>query len=326
MKKILFIFTLFCLAPQAWSQQQFTFSNYMLNQYYYNPALAGSEEVHRANIGYRRQWLGFEGAPQSLYANFYGSAKNQRKHGYGLSLVSDRTGLVQNVNIHGNYAYHLNVTDSLRLGFGVRPGFMQYNIKLYDAQLADAGDDVLTGNVLSMNALDLGAGLYLYHRKFFVSVSMRHMIGNALTFTGFNDGLSKHYNLIGGYRFIRKENIKQKKKEILFEPTLLLQYVRPTPAQASFMFKTTYNRKLWAGLIIRTQDALGFVAGVNLFNRWSIGYAFDYSIGQVGGHQFGTHEIMISFVTTKKRPSLDDEDEELNNSIFDENKKEKNKP
>ncbi len=76
MKRIVVILALIFIAPAAWSQQQFVFTNYLLNEYYYNPALAGSEDIHRANIGYRRQWTGFDGAPQTLYANFYGSAKN----------------------------------------------------------------------------------------------------------------------------------------------------------------------------------------------------------------------------------------------------------
>ena len=320
MKKLIVISLIMLFAPMAKSQQQLVFTNYLLNEYYYNPALAGSDNIHRANVGYRNQWTGFSGSPSSLHANFYGSYKNERQHGYGASLVSERSGLVQSINMHLNYAYHLNINDSLRLGFGVRPGFLQYNINLYDAQLADAGDDVLTGNVLSTNALDLGAGLYLYHRKFFVSLSMRHIMGDAIAFTGFNDGLSKHFNLIGGYRFIRKENLKKQQKEIIFEPSILFQYVKPAPPQASIMLKTTYNKKFWGGLIIRTQDALGIVAGMNLFNRWSVGYAYDYSLGNISGYHFGSHELMISFIITKNRPSLDEEDEELNNSIFDENK------
>ena len=40
-------------------QQQFVFTNYLLNQYYYNPALAGSQNFHTASLGYRNQWVGF---------------------------------------------------------------------------------------------------------------------------------------------------------------------------------------------------------------------------------------------------------------------------
>ena len=300
------------------AQQQFVFTNYLLNQYYYNPALAGSENVHRANVGYRNQWTGFDGAPLTLHANFYGSLKNKMKHGYGVSFMSDRSGLVQNINVNLNYAYHLRVTDSIRLGFGVRPGYQQYNIKLYDAQLADSGDDILTGNILSMNAVNLDAGLYLYSNKFYVSLSMRHMLGKIVSFTGYNQNLSKHFTLIGGYNF------RNKKKTLEFQPSLMLQYVSPAPPQLSVMMKATYKKKYFGGLVYRTQDALAIVAGINLFNRWTIGYAYGFSLGGVRSYNYGTHELMISFITTKNKPSLEEEDEELNNGIFEENK-EKNK-
>jgi len=317
MQKLIFILLTFFSVINSNAQQQFVFTNYLLNQNYYNPAFAGSEKVHTASLGYRNQWVGFEGAPVTLQANFYGSYNNMRKHGYGISIMSDRSGLMQNTNFHLNYAYHINLTDSIRMGFGIRPGYIQYNIKLYDAQLADPIDDVLTGNILSTNALDLNAGLYIYSNKFFFSASMRHMMGKAISFTGFNYGLAKHYTMIGGYNF------KIPKKKIVIQPSFLFQYVSPAPIQMSFMLKTTYNNKYWAGLTMRTQDAVGIAAGISLWGRLSIGYAFDYSLGDVRSYNSGTHELMISFITTKTKPTLDEEDEDLNNGIFEENNNKK---
>lgn len=310
------LFIVFCVA-QAKGQQQYVYSNFLLNQYYYNPALAGSQDVHVTSAGYRHQWAGFNEAPVTMHANFYGSYANMRKHGYGMSLMSDRSGLIQNTNFYLNYAYHLNLTDSIRMGFGIRPGYLQYNIKLYDAQLADPVDDVLTGNILATNAIDIGAGIYIYSSKFFVAGSMRHLLGKSVSFTGFNYGLVKHYTVIGGYSFFTK------KRKLEVQPAFMFQYVNPAPAQLSFMIKATYQNKIWGGLIMRTQDAVGVVAGVNLWNRLNIGYAFDYSLGNVKSYNYGTHELMISFVITKNKPTLDQEDEDLNNGIFEENKKDK---
>lgn len=315
MKALYTLSILVLFAVKVNAQQQFVFTNYMLNQYYYNPALAGSQAVHKANLGYRSQWAGFNEAPVTMQASFYGSYANQRKHGYGVSLVSDRSGLIQNTNFYLNYAYHLRLTDSIRIGFGVKPGFLQYNVKLYDAQLADPVDNVLTGNILATNAIDLGTGLYVYSNKFFVSMSMRHLLGKSVSFTGFNYGLAKHYTIIAGYKFW------DKKKKLEFEPSIMYQYVSPVPAQLSIMMRVTYKNKLWGGLTMRTQDAIGVVGGVTLWNRLSIGYAFDYSLGGVRTYNYGTHELMLSFVTTKNKPTLDQEDEELNNGIFEENKK-----
>ena len=52
----------------------------------------------------------------------------------------------------------------------------------------------------------------------------------------------------------------------------------------------------------------------------------------MSNYQSGSHEVMLSFVITKDKPSLAEEDENLNNSILeemqkklDEEKKNKNK-
>ena len=130
MKKLLFIGLLLGAAFDSTAQQQLAFNNFLMNDYYYSPAIAGSRDVHYANRGFRSQWTGFNEAPVSLYANFYGSYKNQMKHGYGVSIVNDRSGLVSNTGFMLNYAYHIRLNDNWKLGLGIKPGFLQYRIRL----------------------------------------------------------------------------------------------------------------------------------------------------------------------------------------------------
>lgn len=310
MKRVVYILTLMLIGSGSWAQQQYVFTNFMLNDYYYNPAIAGSKDVHMANLIYRNQWTGFDEAPVSLMGNFYGSAQNKGVHGYGVSILSDRTGITQNTGFYLNYAYHLKLNETIKLGFGIKPGYMQYRVRLYDARLADQGDEILTGNVLSANAVDLSSGLHLYSEKFFVMASMQHLLGRAIGFTSYNESLAKHFTLIGGYNF------SLDKKKLDFQPSAMLRYVRPIKPQASIMFKATYDKKYWAGLTYRTADAVGLAIGLKVKDRLNIGYAFDYSIGGIQAYQSGSHEIMISFITTTNKPSLDEEDDELNNSIL----------
>lgn len=310
MRRIIVILIFIGAGLSSNAQQQYVFTNFMLNDYYYNPAIAGSRDVSLANLVYRNQWAGFDDAPVSLMGNFYGSVKNEGQHGYGVSLISDKTGLTQNTGFYVNYAYHVKLNETIKLGLGVKPGYMQYRVRLYDAQLADEGDDVLTGNILSANAIDLSSGFHLYSDKFFVMGSMQHLLGKAISFTSYNQSLSKHFTLIGGYNF------SVEKKKLDFQPSLMLKYVKPVPPQASIMFKATYDKKYWAGLTYRTGDAIGLALGMKIKDRLNIGYAFDYSLGGIRAYQSGSHEIMISFITTSNKPTLDEEDEELNNSIL----------
>src|SRR5690606_35628012 len=114
-------------------------------------------------------------------------------------------------------------------------------------------------------------------------------------------------------------------KDFVLTPVVMLNYVSPITPQGSIMLKATYDHKYWAGLSYRTQDALGISLGLVIKNRFHIGYSFDYTLGEIQGYNYGSHEIMLSFQTTSKKPTLDEQDEELNNSIFDENKNKKKK-
>lgn len=332
MKKALIIFLLGLTVQSSFAQQKSVYSNYMLNEYYYNPAIAGSKNYHIANAGVRNQWAGFDGAPTTMHINYYGSYKNQTKHGYGLSLVSDKTGLMQQTGMFLNYAYHINLTDKMKLGLGVKPGYLLYNIKLYDTQLADVGDDLLTGNILSTSAFDLSSGLNLYSDKFFVRLSMHQMFGNAIKFTDFNGGLSKHFTAIAGYNYSVKKTSTNANSDtsavktsfvekLVIQPSVMVNYVNPIPVQVSMMLKTTYNEKIWLGLNYKTKDAFGGAIGMLIDSRFSVGYGYDYSFGQLKGYQGGSHEIMLSFITTSRKPSLEKLDEDLNNSIFNDNKR-----
>lgn len=314
MTKIYITFSLILVGNLVMGQQQASFTNFLINDYYYNPAIAGSKNVHVANMSYRNQWAGFEGAPKTLMGNFYGSYRNKGKAGYGASIISDKTGLTQRTGVYLNYAQHFKLSEKLKLGLGVQPGYIQYRVKLYDAQLADAGDEILTGNVLSANAIDFNAGFNLYSSKFFVMGSFNQILGDQIKFTTYNAGLAMHYSIIGGYNF----NIK---KKFVLQPSFLLKYTNPTPMQWTAMIKGTYNKKFWAGLTYRSDDAASICAGYTFKERLNIGYAFDYSVSGISKYQSGSHEIVLSFVLTKNKPSLDQKDEELNNSIMDEMKK-----
>lgn len=325
MRVIIVILFISTLAFSSRSQQRAVYSNYRMNDYYYNPAIAGSKNVHLANVSYRNQWVGFKGAPSFIMANFYGSAKNEGKVGYGVSVFSEKTGLTQNTAVYLNYAYHFKLSEKMKLGLGIKPGFMQYRIKLYDAILADEGDNVLTGNIYAANALDLNAGFNLYSEKFFMMASIQHVLGKGVRFTSFNPNLSFHYNAIAGYNFLLK------KKNIEIQPSLMAKHTQAVPMQYTTMIKTTFNEKFWFGLLyigdldFKTSqypvNAAGISLGVNIKERFRIGYTFDYTLSKISNYQSGSHEVMLTFVITKNKPTLEEEDDELNNSIMEEMKK-----
>jgi len=202
----------------------------------------------------------------------------------------------------------------MKLGLGIQPGYMQYRVKLYDAVLADQGDDVLTGSVYSANALDASAGFNLYSDKFFIMGSVHHLLGKEIRFTSYNSNLDFHFNGIAGY------NILFKKKNFELQPSVMFKYTQPVPYQITGMLKGTFNNKFWIGVLYKTDDAAGVSVGVNLKDRLTVGYGFDYVLSKLSNYQSGSHEIVLSFNLTKEKPTLEEEDDKLNNSILDEMK------
>ncbi len=49
------------------AQQQPYYTQYILNNFILNPALAGIENYWDFKVSYRNQWVGLQGAPRTLY-------------------------------------------------------------------------------------------------------------------------------------------------------------------------------------------------------------------------------------------------------------------
>src|SRR5690606_29174698 len=101
----------------------------------FNPALAGANDFLDLRMGVRQQWMGFEGAPSTLYLSGYGtlggykqqahqrhslrteqpapansmSRASMIKHGLGANLQMDEQGPFQQMEFNLNYAVHVPV-------------------------------------------------------------------------------------------------------------------------------------------------------------------------------------------------------------------------
>lgn len=316
MNKKNFITSLFVIVVLvSFGQQQSVFTNVLANPLHYSPAYVGSTNYHEVSFYNRTQWAGFKDAPRNFYLNFHGSFKNRAKHGYGVQVLTEQTGLLGKTGIYLNYGYQVKMSPKWKMGLGIRPGFVQYRVRLYDAVIADAGDPIFTGNSYSGNAFDVSAGFRLYSSKFEFSGSIDHLIGKGLNLNSYNQNLQFHYTVMSSYKFQLKKNWEVR-------PAVLFRYTNPVPPQVSILAQLSYQDKYFGGLNFRTNDAIGIFLGFRLKNRLSITYGYDYSYTKIRKYSAGSHEIGISFVITKNRPSLEEEDDKLNNSILEDIQKE----
>ncbi len=311
MKKIKYIFILSFISLGALAQQQGLYSNYMLNNYAYNPAVAGTKAYTQANLNYRNQWTGFDDAPKTGMLSLYGTFKKKTNMAMGGLILSDKTGLLKRTAGYMSYAYHVKLNKKLVLGMGLSVGMIQYRIRLYDAKVADAGDDILTGNVLATNVFDANAGVLLYSGSTYIGLSSYQIAGNKINWTNSQSKLARYYYLSAGHTFTAG-----KKFEI--QPNLLVRATSPTSlSQVEFSLRGIYKKSYWLGASIRVYDSYSVVAGFKVKEKVSVGYAYDMGNSNLKNYHSGSHELMLIYSFIKKKAANADEDEyhDIDNSI-----------
>lgn len=295
-----------CLLNAVSVAQQLPIStNYVLNNYAYNPAVAGSKGHAVANVNYRNQWVGFKDAPKSYLVSLHSAFGKQKKAAVGVMVNSDNTGLLGKTTGYLTFAYHVKLNKTYKLGLGVSVGMIQYRIKLYDAKVADAGDDLLTGNILSNNVFDANGGLYLYSDKLFFGISGYQLLGNKITWKDSKSNLSQHFYATIGYTI-------KASKTISIQPTALVKLNTPTPIQPEFTLRGLYKNLFWIGASYRLNDAASALAGVTIKDKISIGYAYDFPVTKLKSYTSGSHEIVLMYQFKKAKKKLNADEEELN--------------
>ena len=307
MKKVIIIsFLLFC-GSSLFSQQLPHFSQYFLNDFLINPAVAGSRGYFEGVSTHRYQWEGVTDAPRTYTLSVHGPSKN-KKMGFGGYIFTDIVGPTRRTGVNASYAYHLKLNETTKLSLGINAGLLQFMIDGSKITLRDQNDAIITGGVQSTLVPDAGFGLYLYHKKYYFGFSAPQLLNYKVKFfeEGENPGgnLPSHFFVTGGYKF-------QATDDFIIEPIAFVKYVSPAPIQFEGTLKITYKDKVWLAGTYRDKDAITVSAGYLINNSFTIGYAYDITTTNLKNYSDGSHELMMGarFYSKKKKektaPSID---------------------
>ncbi len=314
MKKHLILCCFLLCATVAAAQQKALYSQYMTNYYLLNPAVTGFDKDLAFKAGFRNQWVGFEGAPTTIYLSAETAlfqkkrSRGQRSvkayHGAGGYAYTDITGPTTRTAALLSYAYHVPLTRDLYLSAGIFAGFQQFRFNPNKIQLADnsnAIDPVTSGGMLNAFMPDMSLGTYLHSNEYFVGVSLFQVLGNKF-FSVENSNaashLTRHLFVSGGYHYAVN-------RTITLSPSVLLKYAHPAPIQADLNLKATkyftrrqktkYDDHVWAGLSYRTQDALVGLVGFQFREQYQVSYSYDLTVSPLRNHSSGSHELTVGF-------------------------------
>ena len=315
MKRYILALLLLSLVVAAQGQQTALYSQYMTNYYLINPAASGSDADLSLNVGYRNQWVGFEGAPVTTYLSAHSALspkkrrsfrrkKSQAFHAVGGHVYTDKAGPNSRTGINGSYAYHLPINSQISHSVGVSLGVQQWAFNVNKLHLADDSNDqdpvTLRGSQQSFLP-DINVGYYLHAKEFYAGLSLAQAIGFQIfdyesDVTESGNRLYRHLFLSGGYNYVLN-------KQITIAPSTLVKYTPAAPIQADLNVKAIYNfnnrlrsdfdDEVWLGLSFRTGDALIGLFGLQFMERYQLSYAYDFTISDIRKYSGGSHEIVM---------------------------------
>lgn len=285
MKPLLILLLLFTSVAHA--QQDPLYAQYLLNPLVINPAYAGLNNNLNLMAGYRTQWTGLEGNPQTLQVNGHTSILNN-KAGAGFLLVQDRLGNTTTTEINASFAYKLKLHDAT-FSFGMQAGVQNFKTDYASLTIMHDDDPAFTGEG-GATRFNVGAGAILKSERYLVGLSVPRLLPS--TFSNGNQEFelyNQHLYLFGAYVFYVNERIR-------FKPAALLKAVSGATASVDLAMNLNINSVHTAGVFTRNFNAYGVLLQTTLQGKFRFGYVFEMPTAQSVGSQFTSHELTVGIM------------------------------
>jgi type IX secretion system PorP/SprF family membrane protein len=293
---------------QGKAQQQPLISQYTLNKFVVNPALAGATGYTHVNFTARQMYSGFHNAPRSFIVAAESRLledvhifKRQRVEkdpergsrtkniGIGGYLFNDRNGIIQRTGFQLTYGYHINFSSRYQLSFGLSLSGYQFRIDDQNALVLDPDDPLLLNAKKNFFVPDANTGVYFSGNGIYAGLSITELFGSSLKL-GANKFESyqamRHFYLLGGYKFAAS-------KQVYLEPSFIAR-ANIDRMEIDLSARVFYMKDYWLGLSYRTNKTMVFMAGFSV-QEFYMGYAYDASMGAVQTYGGGSHEIVLGF-------------------------------
>ena len=274
------------------AQQEPQFSQNMFNILPVNPGIAGMNDAICANILYRNQWVGFEGAPETALLNIDAPIKFPLIAGLGVGATfwTDKIGLSKQFGAKLDVNFRFNVGPG-QLGVGLQGGFINQSLDgaLLNPFVSDGTDESIPVSSVSAGAGTFGIGIMYKTDVFYAGVSSTQLTESTLRYEGIEYNLMRHIYVTGGMT-------KRLNSTLEIKPSIWYNYDGTVAHQIDLNVLLMYNNQFWGGVSYRMIDVDALVPMIGFqWNNLKIGYSYDIMLQKLRGFSTGTHEIMLGY-------------------------------
>lgn len=293
LKRLYIIIALTALfSAGAKAQYDASFSHYWDLEPYFNPAAVGKQSVINIAGAYALDMAGFENNPRTMYLGadmpflLLGGY-----HGAGISLLNDQIGLFTHQRIALQYAYKHKLFGGT-ISIGAQFGFLNEQFDGSKVDLGESSDPAFATSDIKGNGMDLAAGLYYTHGRWYAGLSAQHLNSPLITLGETNElQVDPTYYLTGGY------NIKLRNPFVTI-PTSMLVRTDMKAWRADVSARVVYKNEkkvMYAGVSYSPTNSVtaligGSFHGINLSYSYEM-YTSAMSIGN------GSHELTVGYQT-----------------------------
>ncbi len=281
----------------TFSQLEVQMSQYMLNNTAFNPAFVGEGDLIQISGQQRLLYVGIPDAGQTTVFGMNAPVKLfDNSFGIGLNFLNDKSGLFSQQNAQIQFAYKKKVNSALlsvglNVGFA-SVGFLGSKVNLKQINLGEyykyMEDNLIPKTDVVGMSMDLGVGLLYSTSLYYGGLSYLHFNKPHIVWETSELTLPGCFYLTGGYNY----NLSDPK--YVLKPSALLKSDFRS-FQLDLSSRLEYDNKYWGGLSYRYQDALIFMAGINISGGLSIGYSYDFPISKILKVSSGSHELFLNY-------------------------------
>ena len=284
----------------AWGQiVKPTYRQSFFNPYLYNPALVGIRGEAELNLIYKKQAVGFDGAPVTTGVNLQFPTSENRVV-LGFSAIVDKQSLMRNTSILGTFGYIVPIDKKQSLRFGLSAGI---GINSFDltAEELNTNDPAFLAVANNNRYMDGSFGVAYTSSGLKLGLVLTELFNTnpfeAETFSKFHITNLKNRLYSVSYRFNldRFENFALEPYFMFRESADGLQ--NSWEAASVLHYKTL----LWTGASYHETRGIGLFFGMEVLEklRFSYNYEFPPIKAQLGG--LSSHELQMSLRLSKKK-------------------------
>ena len=295
MKKTVLIVSFFFSILNTFAQQDPEYTHYMYNMNVVNPAYAtGANSMLNLGSLYRTQWIGAVGSPKTI--TFFGHTPINKKIEVGLSMISDEIGdgAKKENNFYADFAYVLQLEGKNQISLGLKAGVttLNSNFNGFRLESGNVSTDLAFNQNVNVTSPNVGIGAYYFTDKYYVGLSAPNLLP------------SKHLEQRAGIKAIGSENVHvfftagyvfKINDDFKLKPAFMTKFVPGTPLSVDLTANVLYNNKFELGVAYRYKDAISALTSINVTNNLKVGYAYDYTLSNLGKFNSGSHEIFLLF-------------------------------